>query len=38
MIKISRFKTLAIRILNIVWSLLLGAWNFHFLGQLEEDE
>jgi len=35
MTKISNFKTLAIRNLNIVWSLLLGAWNFQYLGQLE---
>jgi hypothetical protein len=34
MIKISNFKTLDIRNLNIVWSLLLGAWNFNNLGQL----
>jgi hypothetical protein len=38
MIKISNFKTLDIRNLNIVWSLLLGAWNFHFLGQLGQLE
>jgi len=26
---------LAIRILNIVWSLMLGAWDFNTLEQLE---
>jgi|GEM_PF-3916042 len=31
MTKISNFKTLAIRNLDIVWSLLLGAWNFNAL-------